>query len=182
MYYKFTAKLFISLLFLMAVSCNDPDKDENWGAFVLSSEFDFTSSSIVGYNFELKTYKRFPSGDDPVPDIILDKYTLPGGEIFPGFSSPSNDAGFALVSESGALVEALEFFDTYQEFNPATALSPSTDTIKKFQVWVLKNSMENYIKMVVKDILYLQNVSGDYIKVSIEYYHQDDGTPFFEKK
>ncbi len=123
MYYKFIGKLFIILFFMTAVSCNDPSIDEDWGDMVLSSEFDFTSSSIVGYNFELMTYTRFPTSGDPVPDIILDKFTQPSGEVFPGFSSPANDAGFALVSES---VKAMTPF---MIMNPDAHVSTSINKI-----------------------------------------------------
>jgi len=182
MYFKLFTRLFVLLFIITVVSCNDPIEDERWGEMSLSSAFDFTTSSLVGYNYELESYARFPSSVDPFPDIILDKFTKPDGEIFPGFSSPGNDAGFALVSESGTLPEALDAFNQLQEFNEASALSPTTDTIRLYQVWVLKTSLENYTKMVVKDIRYLQNLSGDYIKVDLEYYYQDDGSPAFEKR
>lgn len=179
---KIISKLFSFLLILTVVSCSDPVEDENWGAMILSSAFDFSTSSIAGYNFELGTYVRFPSGENSVPDIIVEKFTQPDGKIFPGFSSPGNDAGFALISESGTLPEALELFNGYQEFNEAMTLSPATDTIRLFQVWVLKTNLKNFTKMVVKDITYHQNLSGDYIKVDLEYYYQDDGSPVFGKR
>lgn len=173
-------KAFI-LFLLFVVSCDSTRRDDNRGQIILSSAFDFTSSTISGYNFELKTFTQFPSGVDPVPDVIVDKYTKINGDILPGFNSPENNNGFAFISESGSLSESVTFFENYTEFNTALPLTPSTDTLRNFQLWVLKTSQDKYVKINIRDIRILNNVAGDYIEVSMDYYYQDDGTPVFHK-
>lgn len=172
--------LFILILVLCA-ACDSTRPDENRGQIILSSAFDFNTSTINGYNFKSKAFTQFPSELDPAPDIIVDKYTRVNGDILPGFSSPSNNNGFALISESGSLAEALEFFDEYSEFNTSLSLSPTTDTIRTYQTWVLKTVEDKYVKLNIRDIRILNNVAGDYIEVSLDYYYQDDGTPVFSK-
>lgn len=172
--------LFILFLFILA-SCDPPGTDENKGQIILSSAFDFNNSTISGYNFELKSFAPFPSGSDLLPDIIVDKYMRVNGDILPGFSSPSNNNGFALISESGSIAESLKFFDAYSEFDNSLPLSPTTDTIRNYQVWVLKTGQDKFVKLNVRDIRVLSNIAGDYIEVSLDYYYQDDGTPVFSK-
>ncbi len=174
-------KIFFILLLVLLASCDPPGNDENRGQVVLSSAFDFNNSTIYGYNFELKTFTQFPSSLDQVPDIIVDKYTRVNGDILPGFDTPGNNNGFALVSESGSLAESVEFFDAYREFDTGLALSPTTDTVWAYQVWVLKTSQDKFVKLNIRDIRILHNVAGDYTEVSLDYYYQDDGTPVFPK-
>lgn len=174
-------KIFIILFLVVFAACDPPGNDEDRGQIILSSAFDFNNSTIHGYIFELKSYTPFPSGPDPVPDIILDKYTRVSGEILPGFNSPSNNNGFALISESGSLAESVEFFESYHEFDVDLPLIPSTDTVRKYQVWVLKTGQDKFVKLNIKDTRVLNSVGGDYIEVSLDYYYQDDGTPVFPK-
>lgn len=168
------------ILFLVViVSCDPSNNDENRGQLVLSSAFDFNNATIHGYNFELKSFTQFPSGLDPVPDIIVDKFTLLNGDILPGFTSPENNNGFALISESGSLAESLSFFEDYGEFDTSLPLVSTTDTIRTYQVWVLKTRQDKYVKLNIRDIRILNNAGGDYIEVSLDYYYQDDETPVF---
>lgn len=174
-------RILIILFLFFLVSCDPPGTDENKGQIILSSAFDFNNYTISGYNFELKSFSPFPSASEMVPDIIVDKYMRVNGDILPGFSSPTNNNGFALVSESGSLAESVEFFDAYSEFDPTLSLSTTTDTIRTYQVWVLKTRQDKYIKLNVRDIRVLNNTAGDYIEVSLDYHYQDDGTPVFSK-
>lgn len=175
----FSNLLLIVFLFTVVASCDNSQAEENRGQIILSSAFDFSSSSVNGYNFELKLYSRFPSIGGPLPDIIVDKYVEVGGDIQPGFTSPSNNSGFALIAESGSMNESIKFFEEYEEFDQSVLLSPSTDTVRLNQVWVLKTSQNKYVKLNIRDIKMLTNVSGDFLELRLDYYYQDDGTPLF---
>ncbi len=179
MRYYLSTFLLIVLLLTAIVSCDHSQADENRGQIIISSAFDFSNASIYGYNFEFKSYARFPSIGAPVPDIIVDKFLELDGSIQPGFTSPSNNAGFALIAESGSMDESIKFFEGYTEFDQSIPLSPSTDTVRLNQVWVLKTSQDTYVKFNIRDIQTLVNLSGDYVEVRLDYYYQDDGTPLF---
>ena len=174
-------RILIIALLVLLLGCETGSRDDNKGQITLSSAFDFTSATIHGYHFELGTFSPFPPVDGPVPDIILDKFTRVNGDILPGFNSPENNHGFALISQSGGLAESVSYFEEYQEFDTSMALSPSTDTLEKYQLWVLKTNQDNYVKINIRDIRILNNVAGDYIELSLDYHYQDDGTPVFPK-
>lgn len=173
--------LVIISLLLWTCSC-EKDSVRNNGQVTVSSKFNFDDASVYGYNFELGESTRFPAADDPAPDVIVEHYRLLDGSVKPKFTSPSNPFGFALAGEFGELTTSLAFFnDSLLSADPSVTYAPSTDTVRKYQVWVLKSSLERYAKIHVRDIAVVADAAGDHLEVLIDYSYQPDGSTDFPK-
>ena len=154
----------------------------NWGEVIISSMFNFDAASVMGYNFELGRSTSFPSTGDPLPDIIVDQYRLIEGSVKPGFTSPSNPAGFWKAGEFGTLSESMDFFENeLKTVDPTVDFTPSTDTVRKYQVYVLKTTPGNYAKIHVTEIWQVEDASGKHIDVKIDYHYQPEGSTSFSE-
>jgi hypothetical protein len=170
--------LFIVLL-LQVVSCSKPE-DSNRGAVTISSKFNFDNALVFGYNFELAKSTSFPSTGEPLPDIIVDQYRLIDGSVKPGFSSPDNPDGFWKAGEFGTLTESMDFFENeLQTVDPTVGFTPLTDTVRTYQVYVLKTTSGNFAKIHVTGIMEIEAAAGKHIDVKIDYHYQPDGSTGF---
>lgn len=166
-----------SVLFLFA--CEQTNKDTR-GQVVISSAFNFEDASVFGYNFELDKHTRYPSVGEPLPDVIVDQFRLLDGTVKPGFTSPANTNGFALAGEFNTLKESLDFYENeLDSFDINADFSPSSDTVREFQVWVLKTTLNKYAKLHVREIWTEDDAAGQYIEVMVDYYYQPDGSATF---
>lgn len=167
------------LLFLMVTACQKPG-DENQGEVLLSSEFDFETSSVQGFNFETGTWTRYPSQGELVPDIIADVFRRVDGTVKPGFTSPSNSNGFSLAGAFESMGKSQEFFDNELiTVDTTRSFNPSSDTVREYQVWVLKTSLNKYVKLHVKETSVVTDPAGEHLEVLFDYYYQPDGSATF---
>ncbi len=168
-----------SVLLLLAVSCSKPE-ESNRGTVTISSKFNFDNASVYGYNFELAKSTSFPSTGEPLPDIIVDQFRLIDGSVKPGFSSPDNPDGFWKAGEFGTLSESMDFFEKeLQVVDPTVDFTPSTDTVRIFQVYVLKTTSGNYAKIHVSEIWEIDDAAGKHNDVQIDYHYQPGGSNSF---
>ena len=164
---------------LLLFAC-ERTNEEFRGQVVISSAFNFDDYSVDGFNFELGERTRFPSVGEPLPDIIVDNFRLLDGSVKPGFSSPANSNGFALAGEFNDLKLSLDYFENRLDtFDINADFSPSSDTVREFQVWVLKTTLNKYAKLHVREIWTEDDVTGTYVEVMIDYYYQPDGSATF---
>jgi hypothetical protein len=154
------------------------------GEITLSSQsFGTESYYIFGYSFEDGEMYRYPYPGEPVPDIINEGYLVIEGSglrSLPGFHSPENTYGFALVGEFASLAEARSFYENYAEVEEGLQFEVVSDTVELYQVWVQQTTAGNYAKLLVKDVNDFQVESGKpYSEVRLEFTYQPDGSASF---
>ena len=168
----------VLFLVLTAYSCNK-HVDHNRGEIILSSEFNFQTATLSGYNFERGSFITYPSAEDHIPDILLDQFRLLDGSIKPGFSSPVNPFGFYLAGSFNNMDASTAFYSGLFEIDPAASFSPSSDTVRLYQVWVIKTSSGNYAKLQVKEVLEIPDNYDTHVEIRLGYYYQPDGSASF---
>ncbi len=148
-----------------------------------SQLFGTDSYYLFGYKYEDSDFYRYPFRSEPVPDIINEAFrVILGSEVglLPGFNTPAQVHGFALLGEFETLDEADEFYRSYLTVQDDLQFETVSDTVELFQVWLQKTSEENYVKMLVRDIETMRGESGNiFNEVTIEYTYQPDGSRTF---
>jgi hypothetical protein len=169
------------ILLLMVVSCETGGGGDGEGRIVLSSIFDYESSKTRGFNFEEEQFMEFPAATatSPQPDIIIETYKRVDAPPKPGFTSPGNENGFALLGVFDDLTTSEDFYNNYLEVDTSLTLNSSTDTVRLYQVWILRTALGNYAKLLVRDIRNYDDMAGEYMEVTVDYHYRDDGTPRF---
>ena len=128
-------------------------------------------------------HDRFPHEKDQVPDIINQEYRVIGRDgqrSEPGFKTPGESNGFALIGEFESLDEAREFYRDYDRVEEGLQFEVDSDTVKLYQVWIQKSSLGNYAKLLVTGIEYRQTEQGAPInEVQVEYIYQSNGSRDF---
>lgn len=170
----------ITIVFFLSNSC-DQEKQQYKGSIVISSEFNFDNSTLVGYNFELEQNVVYPSPNDILPDIIVDQFRLLDGSLKPGFSSPSNPYGYHKMGHFENIEDSRAFYESLANADTSLSFSASSDTIEKFQVWILKTASANYTKLHVQDIQQVDDTYGLHLEIFLDYNFQQDGTTGFQK-
>lgn len=175
----------LGVLVLLASGCKMFTGPDRTGEFRLSSEGVLGSVTYywVGYAYEESEFYRFPYEKDPLPDLINLGYRVIGGDgqsTLPGFSTPGEVNGFAVVGEFETLQEARSFYNSYGKADSNLQFEIDSDTVELFQVWVQKTSAGNYAKLLVKGI---ENYEGEgdskYNEVLLEYTYQPNGSREF---
>ena len=173
--------MILALSLVLHSGCQKTNQEYR-GDVMLSSAFNFEDASVYGYNFELGKRLRYPSVGEPLPDIIVDRYRLLDGSVKPGFTSPANTNGFALAGAFDDLDESQDFFENeLLTFDENAEFSPSSDTVREFQVWVLKTTLNKYVKLHVREIRTIDDVTGKFNEVMTDYYYQPNGTANFPR-
>lgn len=170
--------LFFLLILMGLQSCENEDSAIS-GQVLLSSEYDFNNYTIEGFIFESQKFVSYSSTSDIVPDILVDQIRLVDGSLKAGFTSPGNNNGFALVNSFDSFENSMDFYNEYTEADSTMSFTPSTDTLKLYQVWLFKSTDDHYAKIHVKEINSVKDFEGLYLNVLIDYYYQQDGTPVF---
>lgn len=171
----------LTALSLLTMACERNINPGGEGQIVLSSLFNYETSTTLGFSFDSEEFTAFTS-TTPVglqPDIIIETFKRVDAPPKPGFTSPSNDNGFALLGEFDDLAASEDFFNAYTEADSTRSLDPTTDTVRLYQVYLLQTKQDNFVKLLVRDIENFDNMSGEYIEVTIDYNYQGDGTPRF---
>ena len=147
----------------MLTGC-DKDKGPDFqGEIELSSQlYGSESYYLLGYSYENSEYYRFPAAADPIPDIINEGYLVDGSKQYsvPGFNTPNQGKGFALVGEFGSGAEADAFFYAYGMVEDGLSYQALSDTVKLHQVWVQQTVRGNYVKMLITDIRSIRSGIG----------------------
>jgi len=169
---------------LCLVGCEKESGPDLSGKITLSSQLHGTGPYyLYGFSFEEGEMYRFPHHSDPKPDIIIEVYPAGVGDeqtILPGFNTPGQVNGFAMVGEFSTWDEAYEFYNNYDKVEDGLYYETASDVVELYQVWVQQTSAGNYVKMVVRDILQLESEIGDpYNEVSLEYTYAPDGSTEF---
>lgn len=161
------------------VSCTKQD-DRNRGEILLSSEFNFETATLVGFNFETGSYLNYPSTEIVTPDILLDQFRKLDGSIKPGFSSPGNKNGFVLAGSFESLEESDNYYNSILTVIDTTLnFEASSDTVRLYQVWVLRTRIDTYAKLLIRNIIEKSDNAGSHLEVAIDYIYQPDGTALF---
>ena len=171
-------------LILTSAGCKmlfGPDKT---GEFRLSSEKSGTEVYyLFGYSYEDSEFYRFPYEKDPYPDIINEGHrVLDGDETIelPGFNTPGQVNGFALVGEFENLDDARDFYNGYFTVEEGLQYSVVSDIVEAYQVWVQQTSAGNYVKLLVKEVASLEgDVGNKYSEVLLDYTYQPNGSRDF---
>ena len=171
-------------LMLVAGGCEHWIGPDRKGEIQLSSElFGTDSYYLFGYSYEDGEYYRYPYRGERIPDIINEAYRVIQGTdivLLPGFNTPTQANGFALVGELESLESARNFFNEYLEVEPGLQFETVSDTVELYQVWVQKTSLDNYVKLLVKDIKTLEGEGGNlYCEVAMDFVYQPDGSGEF---
>lgn len=178
------ALAFASVIVLFSAGCEVFRGPDRTGEFQLSSQlFGSDSYYLFGYKYEDSDFYRYPFRSEPVPDIINEAFrVIQGVEVglLPGFNTPSQVNGFALLGEFSSLEEADEFYRTYLTVQDDLQYETVSDTVELYQVWIQKTAENNYVKMLIRDIATMTGETGAmYNEVTIEYTYQPDGSRTF---
>lgn len=176
--------LIVGIIFLTMAGCKKEESPKLSGQITLSSQLMGTESYFLyGYAFESAVMYAYPHSTDPLPDIINEGYLVMDGEQLvskPGFNTPGQVNGFALVGEFISLLEAEDFYDAYAEVEEDLYFETVSDIVELYQVWVQQTSSGKYVKMLVRDIQNLESAEGDkYNEVTLEYTYAQDGSTTF---
>jgi hypothetical protein len=175
----------LTMLIVASAGCKLFTGPDRTGEFRLSSEgiLGDVTYHWVGYSYEDSEFYRFPFEKDPLPDIFNLGYRVIGGagqSTLPGFSTPGEMNGFAVVGEFETLQEARNFYNSYGQADSNLQFEVDSDTVELFQVWVQKTSVGNYAKLLVKDIQDFEGEGGSkYNEVVLEYTYQSNGSREF---
>ncbi len=177
--------VWIAVIALFFMGCDSWKGPEEKGEFLLSSEkFGTNTYHLRGYLFEESDFYRYPYQGDKIPDIINEGYLViaDGGGLIslPGFNTPGQMHGFALIGEFESLDGARNFYEGYDNVEDGLQYETVSDTVELYQVWVQQTSAGNYVKLLVKDILDREGESGSILNdVVLEYTYQPDGSTNF---
>ncbi len=177
--------VWIGVIALFFMGCESLRGPEEKGEFRLSSEkFGTNTYHLMGYLFEESEFYRYPYQGDKVPDIINEGYLViaDGGGLIslPGFNTPGQMNGFALIGEFESLDGARSFYEGYDNVEDGLQFETVSDTVELYQVWLQQTSAGNYVKLLVKDILDREGESGtQFNDVVLEYTYQSDGSTKF---
>lgn len=172
----------IALSFMGCESLSGPKEK---GEFRLSSEKLGTGPyHLLGYLYEESEFYRYPYQGDKVPDIINEGYRVlgEGGTVvsLPGFNTPAQMNGFALIGEFESMDGARNFYEGYDKVEEGLQFETVSDTVELYQVWLQLTSSGRYVKILVKEILDREGESGSlYNDVVLEYTYQSDGSTNF---
>ncbi len=173
----------VFLASLTTVGCKAFRGPDKTGEFHLSSETFGETYYLFGFSYEDSELYRFQYQGDPLPDIINEGYRiLVDGEVIslPGFNTPGKMNGFALVGAFGTLEDARSFYEGYTKVEDGLQFETVSDIVELYQVWVQKTKADNYVKLLVKDVVNLEGESGvPYNEVVLEYVYQPDGSTGF---
>lgn len=174
----------IASLSMIMAGCKNNGEPVNEGKIELSSQlFGVDAYYTYGFNFEESDYVRysFPFSGNIMPDIINLPFKKPDGSIAaPGFNAPYGKNGFYLLADFQSLAEAIEYYDGYKEINQQADFVENSDTVRLYQVWLQKTQLDNYVKLLVKDISFFnEGLGADYVVVSMDYFYLNDGTSIF---
>ena len=172
------------VLILTSAGCKmlfGPDKT---GEFRLSSEKSGTEVYyLFGYSYEDSEFYRFPYEKDPHPDIINEGYRIieeDGQYELPGFNTPGQMNGFALVGEFANLDDARDFYNEYFTVEEGLQFSVVSDIVEAYQVWVQQTSAGNYVKLLVKEVASLEGEEGNkYSEALLKSTYQPNGSRNF---
>ena len=157
--------------------------DESGEIRLSSEKFGSSSYHLLGYKYEDGEFYRYPYQGDPVPDIINEGYLIiDGGGLtsLPGFNTPGQMNGFALVGEFENLDDARNYYKDYAEVEDGLQFETVSDTVELYQVWVQLTEIGNYAKLLIKDIKHLEGEGGSvYNDVILNYTYQPDGSTKF---
>ena len=171
----------IALIFLGA--CNGLFGPDKTGEIQLSSETFGDTYYLFGYSYEDAEFYRFQYQGDPLPDIFNEGYrALVGGTVktLPGFNTPGQSNGFALLGEFSTLKSARDFYKEYSKIEAGLQFETVSDTVKLFQVWAQQTGIGNYVKLLVKDVQNFEGETGAHFnEVSLEYTYQPNGSTSF---
>lgn len=154
------------------------------GTITLSSQLQGSESYyLYGFHYGNAEMYPYPQQGETLPDIINEAFPPPDGSddpSQPGFNTPARVNGFALVGEFPSLDDANAFFRDYTAVEEGLIFETPSDTVKLYQVWLQQTSTGNYVKMVIRDIQYLEAESGEaYNEVILEYTYSPDGSAEF---
>jgi hypothetical protein len=171
---------------LVLVGCKKETNPTLGGQITLSSQLHGTESFYInGFLFEKAEMVRYHlTLHENLPDIINEGFPVINGSeelSEPGFNTPGRVNGFALVGEFSNLTDANAFFQDYTELEEGLEYQMVSDTVKLYQVWVQQTSAGNFVKMVIRDIAYLEAEAGQaYSEVSLEYTYSPGGSTEFD--
>lgn len=176
----------ILLVFISQGGCKGLLGPDKTGEIQLSSETFGDTYYLFGFSYEDGEYYRFEYQGEPLPDIINEAYRVlvagGGFTTMPGFNTPGQMNGFALLGEFGSLENARDFYEGYSRIEGGLQFETVSDTVKLYQVWAQQTEVGNYAKFLVKDI---QNFEGEtgalFNEVSLEYTYQPNGSTAFPK-
>ena len=172
------------VMLLLLVGCDEDRGIDKKGSMQLSMQSYLADTWYrFGYHYEDGDMYRYPFAGDPVPDILNEGFRVigPDGETSePGFNTPAQVNGFALVGEFSSAAEALSFFEAYAEVEGGLTYSPISDTVRLHQVWVQKTQAGKYAKLLVTRIEYFtQDGGAQGNEISLDYVYQPDGSASF---
>jgi hypothetical protein len=173
------------ILVLTSAGCKLFRGPDRTGEFRLSSEKTLTETTyyLYGYSYEDSEFYRYPYEKDPLPDIINEGYRIieEGGQYeLPGFNTPGQKNGFALVGEFETLSEARGFYNDYKKVENDLQFATVSDTVELYQVWVQKTAAGNYVKLLVKEVESLEGDQGNkYSEALLDYTYQPNGSTDF---
>lgn len=172
----------VLVVFLAAGGCKALMGPDKRGEIHLSSETFGDTYYLFGYSYEDSEFYKFQFQGEPIPDIINEGFRVLIGGSVPGFNTPGQMNGFALVGEYGTLEEARNFYKGYKEVESGLQFEVISDTVKLYQVWVQQTDVGNYVKLLVKEIQNFGGESGDlFNEVTMDYTYQPNGSSTFPK-
>jgi hypothetical protein len=171
-------------LTMMLAGCKLLRGPDRTGEFRLSSEkFLAESYYLFGYSYEDSEFYRYPYKQDPIPDIINEGFRVieEGGQYeLPGFNTPGQMNGFALLGTFESLADARTLYNDYKKVGDDLQFVTVSDTVKQYQVWVQQTVVGNYVKLLVKEVKSLEGEEGNkYSEALIEYTYQPNGSKDF---
>lgn len=158
-------------------SCEKKEDPKYAGEIILSSELvpDDPSWSFYGFTFEDGQIKLYPAASSVRPDLSI-TYNDFNQQV--SLESSDLDEAFHKNGDFDTAGEAESFFNSYLEVT-VNSFEPQATTVEVNQVWTVQTVSKKFAKIWIKNIETNTGTHSDYVKLTIKYQYQPDGTKTF---
>jgi hypothetical protein len=165
------------ILIGICYSCEKKEDPKYSGEFILSSELlaDDPSWSFYGFTFEDGQIKLYPAASSIRPDLSV-TYNDFNQQV--SLESSDLDEAFYKNGDFGNAGAAENFFNNYLEIT-ANNFKALADMVEVNQVWTVRTSSKKFAKIWIKDSQFNTGTQSDFVKLTIKYQYQPDGTKTF---
>jgi len=167
----------LTILIGICYSCEKKEDPKYSGEILLSSELlqSDPSWSYYGFTFEDGQIKLYPAAGSVRPDLSVTYNDF--NQIISLESSDLDDA-FYMNGNFANAGAAEAFFNSYLEVT-ANNFEAQADTVEVNQVWTVQTKSKKFAKIWIKDSQFNTGTQSDFVKLTIKYQYQPDGSKTF---
>ncbi|NJK97483.1 MAG: hypothetical protein HC905_23555 [Bacteroidales bacterium] len=172
--------ILFAIAFALLLSCKKENEEvKTSGEVILSTQIlgGEPNYYVQGFSFATAQILKYNKTSNTNPDLVPENNTQ--NEILgANIESPNNDKAFYKAGEFSTLTEAQTFFNTIKEAG-SVVFEQKIYNVKANQVYLYKSRSDTYAKFLVKSTETMDGPLTDYVKITIEWVYQPDGSLIF---